>query len=550
MKLFPKKSDRSPSAVFLCLLVLSGALAEACLAQELRPMQGFRYPLEFYPDNRLKTQIIAEEVIPSTGQEDIHARRVRVESFDTEGVANGLIRADDCRFSREKGMLWSDSNVLLDRDGIRISGKGFAWTLKIQKLILRQDVEVVFSGARQTPSESSPSVPGLSTLFGPGIGTNQTRITAVTLDFDYRKMQGVFEKRVLVKSGETQLSSDKLTASFAGTNELRTVEAEGNVEILYSDGKGLCRRAAYEAETGLLILTGGAVLHRARNTIAAERIAVGVRESAVRTMKAVGKVRCDLDTALAPGAEGNTGKSEVPAEGGIPGKMIRPSGPVSIECDTLIGRMGGSNELQSIEADGRVAIRQGDGMGKGRKVTYDGTTGVVTLTGDAVLRRGDDAVTADRIIFQAMDGELRSMDASGKVRCSFANAANTKGSLIRAGSAEGPTPLRMDSNRLIAAFGGTNGLESVDAIGDVRISQGEAQGTGQRASHDTVSGRVVLSGSAELNRPGESVSAETISFVIRENDVRSIKASGHAQLRYTGTRAPAIRKPDKTGRAG
>jgi hypothetical protein len=139
--------------------MLAGAVValrpETGLASEvpadLRPMQGFQYPIEIHENGKVKTLIVAGEVIPGDPKDAIHARRVRVEFFDEAGRATGLIKVDECRYWRDKGRVESDSDIYLDKDGILITGRGLEWTIKEQRIIIRENVKIVLTRSGGPP---------------------------------------------------------------------------------------------------------------------------------------------------------------------------------------------------------------------------------------------------------------------------------------------------------------------------------------------------------------------------------------------------------------
>jgi lipopolysaccharide transport protein LptA len=102
------------------------------------------------------------------------------------------------------------------------------------------------------------------------------------------------------------------------------------------------------------------------------------------------------------------------------------------------------------------------------------------------------------------------------------------------------------------AFEGTNQVNRVEATGNVRIKNGPTTGKCRRALYRAKSGRIDLLGDAQLQRDASVITADLITFYIRNDEVHSVNAKGNVRMRHVGAGdsrplfpAPGPRSPSK-----
>ena len=86
-------------------------------------------------------------------------------------------------------------------------------------------------------------------------GETITEITSNHLVFDYGEKLAVFTGNVVVTDPDMQLSSDLLRVFMTENDEIRRIEAEGNVVIKMEGMHSQSGRADYVPDTGELVLT-------------------------------------------------------------------------------------------------------------------------------------------------------------------------------------------------------------------------------------------------------------------------------------------------------
>jgi lipopolysaccharide transport protein LptA len=88
-----------------------------------------------------------------------------------------------------------------------------------------------------------------------GAGEAVTEITSKQLVFDYAEKLAVFTGDVVVTDPDMQLSSDVLRVFLTADDEIKRIEAEGNVVIKMEGLHSQSGRADYVPSTGVLVLT-------------------------------------------------------------------------------------------------------------------------------------------------------------------------------------------------------------------------------------------------------------------------------------------------------
>jgi lipopolysaccharide export system protein LptA len=116
----------------------------ACFAEE--PIENLRVKLEYYPTGELKRELFAKLAeVPSNG--DIVAHGLELKELAKDGSVQIKINADDCRFNQDKQTATSTNRVVLKREGMTVSGKGFDWDGNKQKIKILKNARVEFPAA-------------------------------------------------------------------------------------------------------------------------------------------------------------------------------------------------------------------------------------------------------------------------------------------------------------------------------------------------------------------------------------------------------------------
>ncbi len=93
---------------------------------------------DYSPEGRLKTHVRGDyAVIARNGDADIE--NLQLDIFPENGQ-NITIVAPTCRYLQQRGILESDSDVLIETSGLLMRGTGFSWMLQEEKGVLKSNV--------------------------------------------------------------------------------------------------------------------------------------------------------------------------------------------------------------------------------------------------------------------------------------------------------------------------------------------------------------------------------------------------------------------------
>jgi lipopolysaccharide export system protein LptA len=134
---------------------------------------------------------------------------------------------------------------------------------------------------------------------------------------------------VIVKSDGTRIDGDQVTSYFrknaAGKREAFQVKAEGNVRIDTGKEVATCRRAVYDPNTQIAVLTGNVVLTQNRNVFRGARAEIDMAKGISRLLPAEGQ---RVRTTIQPKQNSNQGSS-------VPATSTTPPGNGTGGNDTL-----------------------------------------------------------------------------------------------------------------------------------------------------------------------------------------------------------------------
>lgn len=198
----------------------------------------------------------------------------------------------------------------------------------------------------------------------------------------------------------------------------------------------------------------------------------------------------------------------------------------------------GKSEIYRVEAAGGVVLKNGDDVARGDRAVYDVDRKVLTMSGnDLSYVSGDTKIVArDSLEYWEVQ---RTAVARGDA------VATRQDDVVRADMLVGffeDRPRADDPRRT------RRELAQIDAIGNVRISNGENVATAARASYDTASKLAQLTGGVEVTRGGDRLNGERAEVNMRTGVYRLLPgSSGASGGRVTGTITPDA-TPGREGR--
>ncbi len=114
-----------------------------------------------------------------------------------------------------------------------------------------------------------------------------TRITANKLEFDYKDYVALFDGNVKVADPQFVLTADKMLIFFENTNDVRRVDAVGNVKVVSQDRTATCGKATYIRANGAIEMLEQPVVRKGPNMLRGRKITVWVNDNRVEVEGAV-----------------------------------------------------------------------------------------------------------------------------------------------------------------------------------------------------------------------------------------------------------------------
>ena len=108
--------------------------------------------------------------------------------------------------------------------------------------------------------------------------TGDTVITSNRMEYDYTDSAVLFEENVKVVDPEFTMTADRVIVLLEGTNHLKQVRCLGNVVLVSEDRSARCAEAVYTKADGRIVMTGDAVLQRAKDQIWGKKITIWVND--------------------------------------------------------------------------------------------------------------------------------------------------------------------------------------------------------------------------------------------------------------------------------
>ena len=106
--------------------------------------------------------------------------------------------------------------------------------------------------------------------------TGETVITANRMEYEYTEAAILFEENVKVADPEFTMTADRVIVLLDGTNSIRQVRCLGNVVLVSDDRSARCAEAIYTRASGMIVMTGDAILQRAKDQIWGRKITIWV----------------------------------------------------------------------------------------------------------------------------------------------------------------------------------------------------------------------------------------------------------------------------------
>lgn len=112
-------------------------------------------------------------------------------------------------------------------------------------------------------------------------GDGPTVITSDKLEFDYNEFIALFDGHVVVKNSKFTLKADRMLVCFEHTNDIKRVDAVGNVDLKSGDMRAVCGKATYTSSDGKILIQNNPVVSKGENSIAGNKMSIWLNDERV-----------------------------------------------------------------------------------------------------------------------------------------------------------------------------------------------------------------------------------------------------------------------------
>lgn len=128
------------TSVSMLFVGISGIKADMAVL----PLSGLRFPMEHYEDGTIRTMVHAQRAEAPPGK-PVKAEGVTVTMMRPDGSVETTLIMQDCVIDREQQTADSVGDVMMERPGAVITGKGMTWSGADEKILIKSNVKVVLS---------------------------------------------------------------------------------------------------------------------------------------------------------------------------------------------------------------------------------------------------------------------------------------------------------------------------------------------------------------------------------------------------------------------
>ena len=133
--------------IFAVTILAAGVWVGSAQNADQQVITGFRVP-EYDDQGRMKNQLFGDYAkIPTAGPIEVH--QLKYEIYGESTQAETRITAPLCFYDREQGEAHSDGAVRIAREDMVITGVGFNFDRRSERMVIHNQVKVVLKGVRR-----------------------------------------------------------------------------------------------------------------------------------------------------------------------------------------------------------------------------------------------------------------------------------------------------------------------------------------------------------------------------------------------------------------
>jgi lipopolysaccharide export system protein LptA len=371
---FLLKQTRSGFAVFICVLGVFGT-CRAAMAQEGIVVRDFRVSPEFYPaPNERQMKFLLEGATAraiATGRYLV--TDAKLQNFSQEGHLEMVVEAPECFYSEKSRLIDSPGRLRVQtgNSGFMIEGTGFLWRQVDSTLLISNQVHTIIK-----PDLLSSNSNARANSTGP--------IEIRSENFEYSTNAGLALYRGNVRVAGTNLGlvGEQLSVELPlRERQVKTITAERDVTIDYGGITARGEKAVYSVDNDVMLLSGNSSWRAQKREGGADTITI---ERTNRIFRAEGNAYLRmLGESAVSGFLGMQTPAEVsgasPAERSVEIRsrtyevrtnlaifndrvlLTQAEGEKNrgeMSCDKMQLAFVGTNQLQSMLAEGHVIIRE------------------------------------------------------------------------------------------------------------------------------------------------------------------------------------------------
>ena len=138
-------------AAMILALMTTGVVLGGVEELSTQTVKGFRVP-EYDDEGKLKSQL-SGDFAKYTPNGIIEVTGLKVDMYDKEGAVETTVTAPFCTYDREGGRAGSESEVRIARDNMVVTGEGFFWSAKNERIQIFRKAKVVLKDVRKGMKE-------------------------------------------------------------------------------------------------------------------------------------------------------------------------------------------------------------------------------------------------------------------------------------------------------------------------------------------------------------------------------------------------------------
>lgn len=198
-----------------------------------------------------------------------------------------------------------------------------------------------------------------------------------------------------------------------------------------------------------------------------------------------------------------------------------------LDCDTLTAHFDKNQTVQSIDAEGNVAARQGEKQAWGERGHFDNVTGVLEVTGHPRVQSGARQVAGEKIVFQQDSDRLEVDQPTTLAQQGNQTTEIAADHLVLLDKVETATwtgnvkakkgTTRLFAPRLTARYDEHGEVKHLDGAGGVHVIDKDREAWGAALSYDLDKGVVDVTGKPRARDGAKRIAGSKVRFLTQED---------------------------------